>query len=95
MEVGLQGCCNQIHAFDFKSMCWCRSLVPPARLGHRTGHTAASHHDQIIIVGGLHFAIPCSAYQKTMYSPAFMLSCGVFDVFCCCFIRGFGDLSSA
>ncbi|KAL3155425.1 hypothetical protein ABBQ38_010982 [Trebouxia sp. C0009 RCD-2024] len=70
VEVGLQGCCNQIHAFDFKSMCWCRSLVPPARLGHRTGHTAASHHDQIIIVGGKRGEEMLADVQRVWFEPA-------------------------
>ena len=46
--------CNQMHAFDFRGMDWCQSLLPPAHLGYSNGHMATCHNDQMLITGGLH-----------------------------------------
>lgn len=56
--LGREGYSNQVHVFDFRSMCWIWSPLPVDELGYRSGHMATCHNDQILIVGGVLPVIP-------------------------------------
>lgn len=42
---------NQLHVFDFNTMSWSKAKLSET-MGYRTGHMAACHNGNMIIMGG-------------------------------------------
>ncbi|KAL3155424.1 BTB And C-terminal Kelch [Trebouxia sp. C0009 RCD-2024] len=70
VEVDGDACCNQIHAFDFRGMYWCQSLLPPAHLGYSTGHMVTCHNGQMVIMGGERDDEVLDSVQRVWCEPA-------------------------
>ncbi len=43
---------NQLHVFDFSTLCWVEPPMPFDSLGYRRGHMAVCHNDALIVLGG-------------------------------------------
>ena len=43
---------NQLHVFDLNTMSWSKPVLSDQDMGYRTGHMAACHNDNMIVMGG-------------------------------------------